>query len=69
MTGRDVQVLAAVLRGGQLRPRDFVAGFFLRQYPTGGTGISCLRETFARPTSDMPNSWASVRMGVAQIFW
>src|SRR5581483_3924539 len=41
---------------------------FLRQYPTGGTGMLCFRQTFARPTSDMPNPWASVRMGVAQTF-
>jgi HTH-type transcriptional regulator / antitoxin HipB len=41
---------------------------FLRQYPTGGTGILCFRQTFARPTSDMPNSWESVPMGVAQTF-
>jgi hypothetical protein len=45
-----------------------VHGSLLRQYPTGGTGISCLRQTFAKLTSDMPNSWASVRTGVAQTF-
>jgi hypothetical protein len=28
----------------------------------------CFRQIFARPTSDMPNSLASVRMGVGQTF-
>ncbi len=41
---------------------------FLRQYPTGGAGISCLRQIFARPTSERPNCLASVRIGVAHTF-
>src|SRR5579863_4573108 len=36
------------------------------QWPTGGRGIWCFSQIFASPTSESPNSFASVRIGVLQ---